>query len=72
MPNPSCSDPNGTAQAWVARLDGAAPSPAYVDSLVKAAQATMQAVAAAAQSLDWLEADVYTHALQALEPGHAR
>jgi len=72
MSDASGMDPNGTAQAWVVRLGDTAPSSAHMAALVKTVQATMQAVAAAAQSLDWLEADAFAHALQALEHAHAR
>ncbi|MDR0275710.1 MAG: hypothetical protein LBI48_10330 [Burkholderiaceae bacterium] len=69
MSNASSMDPTKATQAPT-ELSGS--ETAYAASLVEAAQATAQAVADAAQALDWLETDTFTHALRALEPGHAR
>ncbi|SIT35005.1 hypothetical protein BN2476_10049 [Paraburkholderia piptadeniae] len=72
MSNESRADFNVGAHAWVEQFGSAALSSGPAGSLVEAARATVRAVADAAQSLDWLEADAFTHTLQNLEPGHER
>ncbi|SAK95458.1 hypothetical protein AWB79_07225 [Caballeronia hypogeia] len=72
MSNENYPDWNAGAQAWVEQFGSVALSRANAASLVEAAHATVQAVAAAAQSLDWLEADEFARTLQHTEPGHAR
>ncbi|MPW22057.1 hypothetical protein GCT13_35750 [Paraburkholderia sp. CNPSo 3157] len=72
MSNESRADFNVGAQSWVEQFGSAALSSGHADSLIEAAHATVRAVADAAQSLDWLEADAFTRTLQNPEPGHER
>ena len=69
MPNQAC-----LTQARMEPLISAAPGSMHAAGLTEAAQAIVRAVAAAAQSLDWLEADTFTRTLQDLlqELGHVR
>jgi hypothetical protein len=73
MSNEIGTDFNRGVQAWAEQFGSVTLSPVNVVSLVESALATVQVVAAAAQSLDWLDADTFTRTLQNLqEPDHAR
>ncbi|WP_143809076.1 hypothetical protein [Paraburkholderia susongensis] len=65
-------DLNAGAQAWAEQFGSAPLSAVHAVSLVGSAHATVRAAGTAAQLLDWLDADVFTHTLQQQEPGHAR
>jgi type II secretory pathway component PulK len=72
MSNEISTDVSAAAQAWVEQFGSAALSPTHAASLIESSLATVRVVADAAQSLDWLDADAFTHTLKNLEPGHAR